>query len=186
MKKNLVGSHKFLEWMPVWGTAFILYMVTIGMIFLLRDLFEGLFYNTSYSSMLGDGALCAVVLMSAEMLKRGESPPQWTQSLKFHVGAAIVAVLFGFTWWSLDHPKQLGDIYHHLVIAPLLFYFALTLLPLILGRGTTREVVATFAMILIWASLVVYDGFSQRLHQRGYYGLDEHLKKILVEKKNRR
>ena len=145
MKRNLVGSHRVLTWLPLWLTMWILFMSTIGMMFLSRDMSEGLFYNTSYSAMLGDGALLAAVLMAAEMLRKGVLPPLWSRGRRFHFGAVVVAVLFGFMWWAHDRPQQWADCYHHLVIAPLIAYLAITLLPIILAEGTRLELVAIFA-----------------------------------------
>ncbi len=165
--KNLVGGYWVLVTLPIWATAFLLYVVTLGAIFFLRDHFEGLFYNTSYSAMLGDGALLVVVLMGAEIIKRAESISNvyggW-----FHLGALLIAIGFGFSWWVMDRPQQWGDVYHHLVIAPIFAYFAVILLPLILGRGTKLEVGGTFCLVLLWAVLVVYDAKTKRLAQRQY------------------
>lgn len=180
MNPNLIGSYHVLAVLPIWATALILYMMTIGVIFVLRDRYEGLFYNTSYSAMLGDGALIGVVLMAAEILKRGVvSLPEFPQSVYFHICFALVGGVLGCFWWlRISHPQQWGDVYHHLVIVPLVVYLGLTLLPVIYYNGTRMEVIATICLIALWAGLVVYDLRSGRLDQRKYHNLRSHLKVI--------
>lgn len=166
---NLYGSYYVLTMLPIWATALIMYMLTIGVLFILRDIFEGLFYNTSYSAMLGDGALVVVGLMTAGILQRGGvSLPTWAQGILFHQFSFFAAGLLGFVWSLLDQPKQWGDRYHHAVIAPLLCYLGLTLLPVIFWNGTRIEITATVLLILLWAGLVVYDAVTRRLNQRQY------------------
>ena len=165
---KLYGSHWLLSTLPIWATAFLLYIVTLGMIFVLRDRFEGLFYNTSYSAMLGDGALLAVVLMGGGILQRYAFLPEFFQTGRFHIEAILVAVAVGVTWWSMDHPQQWADVYHHIVIAPIIIYFGITLIPVIYYHGTKTEKIAVFCLVVIWAVLVVYDAKTKRLAQRSY------------------
>jgi hypothetical protein len=147
-----------------------MYAVTMGMIFILRDRCEGLFYNTSYSAMLGDGALVVVVLMAAEIVKRG-SLPEWLPRGGYHLVAAGVGVAIGLVWFGIDLPRQWGDRYHHIIIAPLLVYLSMTLLPVIVKNGTKIEKIATICLIAIWAVLVIYDAKVGRLDQRNYRSL---------------
>jgi hypothetical protein len=172
---ELHGSHYILFTWPIWASAFLLYMLTQGVLFVLRDRSEGLYYNTSYSAVLGDGALIVIVLMAAEILKRvSESVVNWTAM--DHISAAIVSVAVGVIWLCLAQPKYWGDRYHHLGIASLLCYLGITLLvPVIFRHGTKAEITATICLILIWAVLVVYDAKTKRLDQRNYHGLGEHL-----------
>ena len=174
MNSNQFGSHYVITALPIWATAVILYMVTIGVIFLIRDRCEGLFYNTSYSAMLGDGALCVVVIMAAEILKRGPLV-ELAMGKWFHLLAGFVAIFLGLFWWYVDRPEQWADVYHHLVIAPTLFYLAATLLPVIYYGGTRLEIVAIISCIALWAILVVYDDKTLRLGQRDYRGLGVYL-----------
>jgi hypothetical protein len=169
--KNLIGGYWVLVNLPIWATAIILYMITLGAIFVLRDKFEGLFYNTSYSAMLGDGALLVVVLMAAEILKRGVLLPEWAQGTKFHWVAVCLGVVLGIVWYTMDDPVQWADSYHHLVIAPLLCYLGITLLPVIFRNGTRVEVISTLVLVALWATLVVYDSKTGRLDQRNYRSL---------------
>jgi len=107
--ENLYGSHYLLSVLPIWATALLLYAVTMGVLFVLRDRYEGLYYNTSYSAVLGDGALICIVLMAAGILQRGVSFPEWTKgglfpSGYFHLFAFFVGIVLGAKWLSLDNP----------------------------------------------------------------------------------
>ena len=178
MNNELVGSYWILTALPIWATAFLLYVLTIGVLFVLRDKCEGLFYNTSYAAMLGDGALIVAVLMSAGILQRvGDSlslPGQF-EGKGIHIFAACFGLFLGIMWFALDSPQQWGDRYHHLVIAPLLCYLGITLLPVIFKNGTRVEVVSTICLIAIWAVLVVYDAKTHRLDQRNYHNLGRYI-----------
>ncbi len=165
---NLHGSYYILTALPIWATALILYMATQGVLFILRDRYEGLYYNTSYSAVLGDGALVVVGLMAAEILQRGASLPWFVQGWDYHQVAGSLGALIGIIWLAHDCPKQWGDRYHHAFIAPLLCYLGLTLLPVIFWNGTWMEIAATIILILLWAVLVVYDAKTNRLDQRNY------------------
>src|SRR3989344_1261051 len=175
MNANLVGGHWVLNMLPVWATALVLYAVTLGVIFILRDKYEGLFYNTSYSAMLGDGALLVVVLMAAGVLQREILLPSWLQSKWFHFGVAILGIGLGIRWWGFDafgvmleNYIEWGDIYHHLVIVPLLCYLGVTLLPVIWLAGTRVDKWSTLFLVLLWVMLVVYDTRTKRFNQRHY------------------
>ncbi len=179
MNSNLVGSHWVLATLPIWATAFILYMVTIGVIFVIRDRCEGLFYNTSYSAMIGDGALIVAALMAAEILKRGGvSMPEWLQNQRYHAGAGLAGLMLGVIWLTLDRPEQWGDRYHHAIIAPVLLYLVITLLPVIFRNGSKNEKLATVFLVAVWVVLVVYDKKTKRLDQRNYQYIGRHLDEI--------
>ena len=179
------GGYWVLTVLPIWVTALTLYSIKLGAIFILRDRYEGLYYQVSYSAQLGDGALIAMVLMAAGILQRGGlfPPSGW-----FHIGALALGAVIGVGWWLIDaldglhlpidqqvrHEMQWGDVYHHLVIAPLLVYLFVTLLPVIYKNGTSVEKIATVCMILFWVSLCIYDARNGRLDQRNYHGLGQH------------
>ncbi len=110
--------------------------------------------------------LVGAVLVAATILQRGEALPGWLSSGYFHVFAALISVCFGVTWWSIDRPTHWGDIYHHLFVAPLILYLAITLLPIILTNGTKVEKLCVLCFALLWAALVVFDVTHERMSQR--------------------
>lgn len=162
--------------LPIWATALILYFVTAGGIFLLRDKCEGLYYNTSYSAVLGDGALVVVVLMACGMLQRaGLFLPEWAQSRWFEWFAFLSSTAVGTVWWEIDRPQQWGDTYHHLVIAPIMVYLAAILLPVFYYNATRVEIIFICSLVSVWALLFVYDIRHERLDQRKYRNLGLYL-----------
>jgi len=173
--------------LPIWAIALLLFVGTIGVIFVLRDRCEGLYYQTSYSAQLGDGALIVVALIAAGIMQRGVFFIPWYM---MHQGGRVCAVLLsialGLVWFIIDQPEHWGDRYHHLVIAPVLCYLGLTLVPVIFMSGNRIEKSATILLIMSWAVLVVYDAVTHRLDQRSYRGLGEYLNRAKKQKRKER
>jgi hypothetical protein len=163
---QLNGSHRVLSRLPIWASSIIFYAVTMGVVYVARDFFEGLPYQVAYSAQFGDAALAGAVLIAATILQRVGPLPRWLSSRYFHGVAALVSVGLGSTWWSLDRPAHWGDIYHHLIIAPLIIYLAITLLPVILINGRRVEKSSVLCFALFWASLVAFDLTHGRMNQR--------------------
>jgi len=166
MSTQFSGSHYVLSGLPIWTSALILYGITMGVIYVARDFFEGLPYQVAYSAQIGDAALIGAVLIAATILQRGAPLPLWLGSSYFHILTAIVSLSFGITWWLLDRPSQWGDIYHHLFLAPLIFYLGLTLFPVILINGTKVEKLSVFCFVMLWVALVAFDIKHERMNQR--------------------
>jgi hypothetical protein len=66
---------------------------------------------------------------------------------------------------------QVMDIYHDVVIAPLILYFAITLVPVIYYNGTKAEKTALLCFIVLWAALVAFDIKYERMDQRTWLSL---------------
>ena len=158
---TLYGSYWVLALLPIWATALILYFLVVGVLFILRDRCEGLYYNTSYSSVLGDGALLGVVLIGADILQCFERVPDFTDGW-FHILVGVFSIAFGCLWLDRDKPKQWGDRYHHMVIAPMLAYLLITIVPVIFLNGTGIEVIATICLLLFWVDWVLFDYIHHR------------------------
>ena len=138
----------------------------MGVVYVLRDNFEGLPYQVAYSAQFGDAVLVGAALIAATILHRGEALPCRYSRGYFHVLSALASVAIGVTWWSLDRPLYWGDIYHHLFIAPLILYFAITLFPVTLVNGTRLEKATVLCFALTWATLVAFDLTHHRMNQR--------------------
>ncbi|MBI3888508.1 hypothetical protein HY311_01810 [Candidatus Nomurabacteria bacterium] len=180
--QQLYGSYYVLATLPIWVTALLLYVLTMGVLFVLRDRCEGLYYNTSYSAVIGDGALIVIVLMAAGILQRVHAVPAWVQDERFHFVVATLSICFGVSWWRQDRPRQWADKYHHLFIAPLLAYCLVTLLPVVWGKGTKVEITATGCLFLVWLVFVIYDAATYRLDQRNYHSLGTYINAIKTKK----
>ena len=164
------GIYWLLVQVPFGASAFTLYFLTLGMIFLLRDKKEGLYYNTSYSAMIGDGALLSIAVSAISMLKAGGHQPEWlTPQLQFM--AFLVSACVGLMWFLRDRPKYPADCFHHLVIAPLLLFLLITLVPVIIKNGTWGDIITMPCFVAIWAGLVRFDAKNGRLEQRKYHHL---------------
>ncbi len=57
MGTQFVGSHYVLSGLPIWASALLFFGVTMGVIYVARDVFEGLPYQVAYSAQFGDTAL---------------------------------------------------------------------------------------------------------------------------------
>lgn len=87
----------------------------------------------------------------------------------FHALIGFLSILLGATMSFYTIPSRWGhimDIYHDVVIAPMILYFAVTLLPVIYLGGTIVEKVSTICFVLFWIVLVVYDIMNDRMNQR--------------------
>jgi hypothetical protein len=168
------GIYWLLFSLPLGATTFALYALTLGMIFILRDMKEGLFYNTSYSAMIGDGALLAVVVSAIGILKQGGVPPVWFTA-QLQMGAFGMSIVVGMIWFLRDRPRCPADRYHHLVIAPLLLFLLLTLVPVIIKNGTRWDNALMVCFVAVWVGTLGYDVVTNRLDQRHYHNLGFHL-----------
>jgi hypothetical protein len=160
-----VGSHYVLFRLHIGVSGFILLVVTIGVVFLLRNIFEGLAYQVAYSAEFGAFLLVGAVLVAARILQRGEALSRWLISGHFHAFAAVISVIFGVTCWSIFRPTQWGDNYYQLYIAPLLLYLAITLLPVIAINGTRAERLCVVCFALVQIALLTFDYTHGRLSQ---------------------
>jgi len=174
-KMKLIGSHYILSVLPIWATAAILFTITLAAILVGRDYFEGLPYNVAYSAVIGDAGLVIGVLIAATILQRGEPyVPEWLQSGTVHGVILLASVVLSVTICVLtlgSRSGQVMDIYHDVVIAPLILYFAITLVPVIYYNGTKAEKTALLCFIVLWAALVAFDIKYERMDQRTWLSL---------------
>ena len=169
---HYIGSLYVLANLPIWATALILYFATLGVIHVGRDYFEGLPYQVAYSAQFGDAALFGAVLIAAGILQRkGIYIPEWIQNQTLHVIIGSGSVCVGTLVSLVTLGKRSGqymDVYHDVVVGPLILYLAITILPVIFLNGTTIEVLATMCLALFWACLVIFDVKKKRMDQRSW------------------
>jgi hypothetical protein len=169
---NFVGIHAFLAWCPIWLTALVLYAITDCVIHILRDWREGFGYQVAYSAKIGDTGLVGCVLIAATILKRGDLVlPTWLMSPSIQPLILFACLVLGVVVCVKtlgSRSGQAGDIYHDVFIVPLILFFAITLLPVIYLGGTTFEQIAAVCLILLWATLVVFDFKACRMNQRAW------------------
>jgi hypothetical protein len=135
-----------------------------------RDRIEGLGYQVAYSAKIGDAALFGVVFITATILQRGGfTLPGWLMDGSVHASIGLVSFIIGVSVCNITLASRWGhvmDVYHDVVIAPMILYFAATLLPVIYLGGTTAEKISTVCLVLLWIALVAFDVKTDRMNQR--------------------
>lgn len=170
---HLNGGYWLLANAPVWATALVLYMGTMGVLFAGRNRLEGMPYQVSYSAQLGDGALFVIVLLAAGILQRGGAVPHWLGQLdgSEHIVLMAVCMMLGVLVSFATHKSRSGqatDVYHDVVIAPVILYFAITLVPVVWTSGNDIEWVAMVELAGLWLVFVIKDSREKRLDQRSW------------------
>ena len=167
---NFTGIYAFLVWCPIWAVALILYIGIDWMIHIIRDRFEGLGYQVAYSAKIGDAGLIICVLIAETILKRGNlilPGPLTNSAIQFTILVGCFFVCCIISLATLESRNgQFADVYHDLIVAPFMMFFAFTLLPVIYIGGTTIEKRATFFLVLLWVVFVFYDIKADRMNQR--------------------
>lgn len=169
---HLTGSLYILATLPIWATAAILFAVTMAAILIGRDVFEGLPYNVAYSAVIGDAGLVISILIAATILQRGVIYlPVWLQDGTFHGMIMLTCVVLCGSICALtlgSRSGQLMDIYHDVVIAPLILYCGITLVPVVYYNGTGVENGALICFVCLWLGLVFFDYKCKRMDQRSW------------------
>lgn len=168
--ENFVGIHWILASTPIWFTVVILWLCTDGVIHLMRDKFEGLGYQVSYSAKFGDAGLIAAVLIAATILQRtGTYVPTWLQSGLSQIGILAICIALGLavSVKTLDaRSGKTADVYHDVIIAPAILFFAITLMPVVWYNARWYEASFVIIAIVAWGWLVRIDIAGNRLNQR--------------------
>ncbi len=177
---ELIGSHAALAAMPQWLIGLTLALLTWGVVFVGRDRLEGLGYNVSYASVIGDMTLIAIVVMASSMLQRGPvSLPAFWVGANYHLICIAVAYVAGM--FSLAAPgepignKTAMDIYHGVVVLPLYVYLLLSVAPVIWvsgSKGWTGEIAGAVCLLCVWGWMFIVDAKEGRLNQPGW--LEKH------------
>jgi len=165
-----------MVYFPDWFLIFVMLFMGYGVLFLLRDHFEGFYYNVSFAAVIGDIGLISIVMIGAGILKiQGMVSADWARSGYCHLicaAAAIGASAFLLTrvrrqqgWFG-----EYADRLHNIVIVPVFSYLVVTLLPVIFYQGNSFEKKATIFFIAAWAALVIIDG---RTDKKGTNRLDQ-------------
>jgi hypothetical protein len=172
MVVHLTGIYWLMAQVPVWATALILLTLCINILFPGRDKFEGLAYNISYASQIGDASLITCILISATVLQRMQAVPEMVHSSYFQTSIITLSIAWPIAWIYLalfrSRQDTVMDKYHHLVIVPLLAYPFLALLPVTCYYGSSFELISFWLLFSSWVILVIYDGRTGRLQQTKY------------------
>lgn len=147
----------------------ILYTFCVGIVFVGRGYFEGRMYNIALSSYIGDTFLIAIVLIAKGILERDKTSLlnlNWLISIGLSL---LVGILVN---WTVP-AKQMMDIYHNLVVIPLLFWLVVFVSSQpIVFHGSTMEKIGAAMCLVMWLVLAAYDWSSGRIDQRAWLGPD--------------
>jgi len=165
---RLVLPLHILAFTPWWILAPLVYFLTIGAIWALRDYQEGLGYNVARSSQFGDAMLFTIILMAVSMLQEGRPVPAALNLWVTQLSLLVIAVAVGYIWIKLDPTHRWGDRYHHMFVAPLLVYLGVNAAIIILYAGAGWEMLVATVLFLVWVGLVGWDFGSKRIDQRTY------------------
>jgi hypothetical protein len=170
MATDLVGIHYILSVLDLWVIILILWVTTDVVMYILRDKLEGLGYQVSYSAKIGDGGIVIAVFIAATILHRnGTYVPGLLQNSWLQIGIFMACVGLGLIVNMATLKSRSGriaDVYHDIIIAPAILFFAITLLPVIWYNARWYEAVAVILAAIVWAWLVRYDVKHGRLNQR--------------------
>lgn len=172
MNTSYVGIHALLVSLPLWATVLILYAVTDCVMHLGRDRLEGLGYQVAYSAKFGDVALFGAVFIATTILQRENVVlPEWMMQWNLQLAAFLACILLGLLVSATTLELRSGqymDLYHDIVIGPMVLFFAITLLSVIFLGGTNVEKFCTACFIAFWGALVAVDIRTDRMDQRNW------------------
>ncbi len=153
-----------------------LYFFAVPVIWYGRKKLEGVAYNVSFASNIGDLALCAMFGIGILVLQhQNVLPPMWLRGTPVQLGVlVIVAAVMGVATYleDLKSPKQWMDIYHNVVVVPVFLYLVILLGSVIWVDGTKTQVLAAVACCAVWVILLAVDILDGRLNQRKW--IEEH------------
>ena len=161
MEKTPNGIYSILQKSPIWAVTAIS-LIVLEMVMVGRYFFEGIMYNVSFASSIGDLSLMVVLLIATTILQRPSV--DMSKACAFEkVGQIVLMVLcvaLGVLVSVFTLKTRNGfqmDIYHDVVVGSFFLFLAITLLPIIFKLGKPSEKVASVCFILIWAFLVWFD-----------------------------
>lgn len=153
---------------PIWAIVLVALIIGFAVPFIIADRVSGLFFNYSYSGMVGDMGLLVVILIGATVIQRGELLPSWLTSAWFQgvwlVACIAIGIRLGRDNFLLPTATW-PDIYHNAASVPIYLFFCFLSLLTILFGGKPYEIQAGIALVLIWGILVVYDFVDGRIDQ---------------------
>lgn len=166
---KLSGIYYLLSVLPVWAIAAIL-VAMLKMIVFGRDTKEGHPYDVARSSYLGEYGLAIAILICVTILQQngGASIPSWLQNKVFQYLSLYASVAVGALVSFYTIPSRSGrlmDIYHDVIVSPVLFFLLFILMPVI-RNGTVMEKMSVLFFIVLWLWTVVFDYTHDRINQR--------------------
>lgn len=164
--------YQWLDASNCWVLGIVLYFFAVPFIWLGRKIIEGKGYNVSYASNWGALSLIAMIGMGVTLLQHkpviipnmfGDTMGQVALLATLVLGMALLTLID-----YMINTKQLMDIYHNLVVVPVLGTLVLLLGQVIWLNGSGAQIIIAAACILAWAMFLIVDIIDGRLNQREY------------------
>lgn len=159
---------------PMWLWPFLFYVLIVTPIQSLREHAEGVAYDTSTASRLGDAALLTIpligiYLVQGEYCEPGANKPAFVWAGWYQLGTAVIAIGVGLIWrYIIDPNARPGDAYHHLVVAPLILYLLALFVPIVWASASKTQFHTAAVMAGVWLFCLIYDAGRGRLNQRAW------------------
>lgn len=173
-----IGVYWLLNACPIPALAIGLIFACIGVLFVIRDIFEKLPYNVSVASQQGGCALIYCVLVAADIVGRSSDLQfhQWnllTNDHNIQVLWFVLCIAIGMAGDNLaihttkkyGRIETIADTYHNLCVVPLLVFLMGISFPVIFTGGTKSEIYSACGAIALWVLTFCFDFFTGRLKQ---------------------
>ena len=171
-RMQMEGIYNFLSFLsrrPMWEISTILLVLVVVVIPLGRLIFQGKWFQVSFSAFPGEACLAGVLLIAVEILHKVSYTPMlfnhrvWLQWVVYISSVLLGVMVFAFT--MDEREAEIMDFYHDIVVAPLFLSGAILLLPVIWFNGSQNQLSMTIFLISCWIVALLVDIDEGRLNQ---------------------
>ncbi len=163
--RNFVGILRLMSELPAWALFVGLYVVCVGVFPVGRMYFEGMPYNLSFASSVGDIFLFGIILIASDTLKsyvRSDSIVGWN----FQAVLLVVCVAVSLLSWRLLPANMVMDRYHSVVVVPLLFFMLVVSAVVIYSQAASYQKVVSIMFFFVWLTFLILDSKLDLLDQQ--------------------
>lgn len=163
-----VGVFALMAAVPMWIIVLVALIIGVVIPFVIADRVSGLFFNYSYSRMIGNIGLLTVILIGVTVLERGDPLPAWFASTVLQTSWLLICIVVGILLVVVNSYLPIAtwpDRYHNAVVVLLFLFFVPLAMLVIFNNGRYYEVVASSLLLVVWAAFGVYDLADDRIDQ---------------------
>lgn len=160
-----LGIYSFFASVDVVTLLAVFLLASIGVIQLMRKVFEGSQYDVAWSATLGGLLIALVTLKAILIIQIGVIIPSWMGN-DFQEFVLVASLACGVAWLITDWKTQWADRYHHIVVFPIQIFLLGTLLPIIFTCGTKDDQRIGWTLICAFLILFAIDVIFGNLAQR--------------------
>jgi hypothetical protein len=169
---KLVGIYYVLFNTNIWVMLAVLWFVVDKMTRLIRKKTEGFDYQIARTPDYGDPAIVTALLMTVSILQsQPVEPPALFNNLSNQVLACIFFTIVGgaaYVATKESRSGRLGDLFHDIVLFPILLFLVVALLPILWTYGSWIQIAAVPAIATFMSALLWHDTKHNKLKQREY------------------